>query len=82
MAFSNLTKSSSGEILTGKLWRKNHGFFSDLPFYCNIPRMEEMGGPLREALNLGKVEERRIQLLEVSKLAISYPPNLKHFQRN
>lgn len=82
MAFSNFTKSSEGDILTGKLWRKNHGFFRDLPFYCNIPRMEEIEGPLQEALSLGKVEEWRIQLLEVSKLGIAYPPNLIHIQRN
>ena len=49
---SNTVKHSSGEVLTGKLWRKDHAFFKDLPFYSNIPRMEEMGGPLEDGLSL------------------------------
>ena len=54
---SNTIKHSSGEVLTGKLWRKDHAFFKDLPFYSNIPRMEEMGQPLEDGLSQGSGDD-------------------------
>jgi len=42
----NTVKHSNGEILTGQLWRKDHPFFKHLPFYSNLPRMDELVGPL------------------------------------
>jgi hypothetical protein len=47
----NTILNSNGEILTGKLWRKGHSFFNALPFYSNIPRMEEMVEPLKITLS-------------------------------
>jgi len=47
----NTVIHSSGELLTGKVWRKEHSFFNTLPFYSNIPRMEEMAGPLKSSLS-------------------------------
>jgi hypothetical protein len=67
----NTVKSSNGEILTGKLWRKDHKFFKDLPFYTDIPRMDEIAGPLREALGEGSVEGSYGALLVVRRLSIS-----------
>lgn len=51
MSNQNTIKNSNGEILTGKLWRKSHRFFADLPFYTEIPRMDEIAGPLQSALS-------------------------------
>jgi hypothetical protein len=53
MSHQNTVKNSKGEILTGKLWRKNHSFFNDLPFYTEIPRLDEISGPLQCALSEG-----------------------------
>jgi len=50
MPLLNTSLHSSGEILTGKLWRNDHQFFNGLPFYSNIPRMDEIAGPLQKAL--------------------------------
>ena len=47
------TVQHSDEILTGKLWRQNHSFFKQLPFYSNIPRIEEMAKSLEMALPEG-----------------------------
>jgi hypothetical protein len=55
MSFQNI-KYSNGEILTGKLWRQSHPFFNDLPFYSEIPRMDEIAGPLESALGKGDQE--------------------------
>ena len=41
----------NSEILTGKVWCKQHPHFYCLPFYTNIPRMDEMAGPLQTALS-------------------------------
>jgi hypothetical protein len=43
----NTVIQTNGEILTGKLWRRQHSHFNGLPFYSNIPRMDEMAGPLK-----------------------------------
>jgi hypothetical protein len=65
--FENTVKDSSGTILTGKIWRKNHGFFKDLPFYSNIPRMEEMDVSLLGAIGQHGSETFGTKLLVVSK---------------
>jgi hypothetical protein len=56
----NTTRHSNGEILTGRLWRKEHALFQNLPFYSNLPRMDEMPGPLEGAF--GQME-RYIKVL-------------------
>jgi hypothetical protein len=50
----NTVKHSSGVDLTGKLWRKEHPFFKDLPFYSNIPRMDDLAESLGTALCEGR----------------------------
>jgi hypothetical protein len=39
-------KLPNGQLLTGKLWRKEHPFFNDLPFYSNIARADDIGDAL------------------------------------
>lgn len=60
----------NGEILTGKLWRKSHSFFNDLPFYSNIPRMEGLVGPLANDGSASEEVENRhfLVLLRVRSL--------------
>jgi hypothetical protein len=53
MSNPNTVQHSNGEILTGRLWRKDHSFFNKLPFYSNVPRMDEMAGPLEQSLSEG-----------------------------
>ena len=65
--FSNTVKDSTGEILTGKIWRKHHEFFKDLPFYSNIPWMDEMAVSLLGALGEDGLEKFRVAVLVVSK---------------
>jgi hypothetical protein len=65
--FSNTVKDSTGEILTGKIWRKHHGFLKDLPFYSNVPRMDEMALSLLEALSEYGLEKFCVAVLMVSK---------------
>ena len=43
-------KNSNGEILTGKMWRKDLSFFNRLPFYTNIANMDDLALSLRGAL--------------------------------
>jgi hypothetical protein len=50
MSIQHKTRDSNGEILTGRLWRKNHSFFKNLPFYSDIPRMDEIASTLQNAL--------------------------------
>ena len=45
----NTVRTATGAILTGQLWRKDQEFVQQLPFYSNLPRMEEMAGPLEGA---------------------------------
>jgi hypothetical protein len=53
MVLMNTVKHSNGEILTGRLWRKSHTFFDNLPFYSNIPRIDEMAATLEQGLGEG-----------------------------
>jgi hypothetical protein len=71
----NTVKHASGEILTGKLWRKDHAFFNDLPFHTNVPRTDEIGRLLQEVLGNGNLEGRFQKLLIVSQLTF-FSPNL------
>jgi hypothetical protein len=68
--FENTVKDSFGTILTGKIWRKQHGFFKDLPFYSNIPRMDEMDVSLLGALGQHGSEKFCTKVLVVSKRKI------------
>lgn len=70
MSLSNIVKHSNGEVLTGKLWRHHHSFFNDLPYYSNIPRMDELVGPLQSALNEVDKEGCYGPLLVVSQLTL------------
>lgn len=70
MLFLNTIKHSSGEVLTGRLWRKESTLFSNLPFHSNILRMDEIGGPLQEALSNCSSEEWQSAVLVVSNVTI------------
>jgi hypothetical protein len=58
MLVQNTIKHSSGEILTGKLWRQGHPFLKDLPFYSTLPRMDAMGEFLEDALGQSSASDR------------------------
>ena len=74
MSFQNTVKDSNGEILTGRLWRKRHAFFNDLPFYSNIPRMDDVADSLQKAFGEGAKEEGCYRvLLVVSRLTMLCP---------
>jgi hypothetical protein len=62
----NTIRDSDGEIVTGKTWRKRHGFIKDLPFYSDIPRMEDMAASLQGALSQPTLETSGMPLLVVS----------------
>jgi len=68
MLFLNTIKNSSGEVLTGKLWRQESSLFSNLPFHSNIMGMDEITRPLQEALSICMSEEWHNELLVVSKV--------------
>jgi hypothetical protein len=71
MSFQNTVEHSNGEILTGRLWRKHHSFFNDLPFYSNIPRKDDIADSLREAFGEAAKEEGCYRaLLVVSRLTL------------
>jgi hypothetical protein len=67
----NTIKDSNGELLTGRRWRMNHPYFSTMPFYCDILRMDEMAGPLEKALGDRSIVGSFGALLVVGRLAIS-----------
>jgi hypothetical protein len=71
--FLNTIKDSTGKILTGKIWRKRHGFFMDLPFYSNIPRFDDMGTSLAAALGEDRLEDFCVAILVVSKRKYQIP---------
>jgi hypothetical protein len=51
MNMSFTSKNLNGDILTGKLWRKDTSIFNALPFYTNIPRMDDIAESLLEAVH-------------------------------
>jgi len=71
MLFLNTIKNSSGEVLTGKLWRQESSLFSNLPFHSNIMGMDEITRPLQEALSISMSEEWHNKLLVVSKVLMT-----------
>ena len=82
MSIHNTIIHSSGEILTGRLWREDHhSFFNNLPFYTNIPRMDDMASPLMGALDNdgGRCQKA---LLAVCLLLFAVLLNLTAFNRN
>jgi hypothetical protein len=66
MSIQHKTRDSKGEILTGRLWRKNHSFFKNLPFYSAIPNMDEIATSLQNALGERSLEGCYGALLVVS----------------
>jgi hypothetical protein len=81
MSNQNTIKNSNGEILTGKLWRKSHSFFNDLPFYTEI--QDEIAGPLQTALGERGGEGRYMATLVVrDKLRYPVPSNMLTPDRN
>jgi hypothetical protein len=62
----NTVSNSNGEILTGRLWRKNHQFFTKLPFYCNVLRMDDVAKALGRVFGDSVEEECYKALLIVS----------------
>jgi hypothetical protein len=51
MPSSDIVKRANSEILTGRLWRKNHSLFNKLPFYSDIPRSDDIGVDLLKRLS-------------------------------
>jgi hypothetical protein len=67
----NTTKRyTDDEILTGKIWRKHHPFFNNLPFYSDITRTEELADSLEKALS----QEGCYKRLMVVRLLAIYSP--------
>jgi hypothetical protein len=66
MSTQNTIKISSGDLLTGKLWRKSHPFFNDLPFHCDVARMDEIAGTLEKVFREGSLVGTYTELLLVS----------------
>lgn len=64
----NTVQQLNGQVLTGKIWRKEHPFFKDLPFYSTIPTADDIGAAVRGSISC---EEWYGSLLEVSNLALS-----------
>ena len=58
-------KDSSGKVLTSRLWKQQHIFFNELPFYSNIPRLDEMAGALVGALGHQGLENFCMDVLVV-----------------
>lgn len=82
MSIHNTVIHPSGEILTGRLWREDHhSFFNNLPFYTNIPRMDDMAGPLMGALDDDRGRCQKA-LLAVRLLLFAVLSNLTAFNRN
>jgi hypothetical protein len=82
MSIQNTSHSWNGEILTGKLWRVDNEGFHKLPFYTNIPRMDEMAEPLQNALKEGSQEGCYREMLVVRFLQFIVPNNMLTFDRN
>jgi hypothetical protein len=61
----NTIIQSNGETLTGKSWRKQHASFNTLPFHSDLPRMDEMTGPLQATLSDDRGQESFCALLVV-----------------
>ena len=70
VSIQNTVKDSNGEILTGSRWRKNYPFFNTLPFHSDIPRMDDIAGPLEKALGERSLVGSFGALLVVRRLAI------------
>jgi len=79
---TNTVIHSNGKILTGKLWRKTHSFFKDLPFYSNIPRMDGLVGPLANAGSEDDGNRHFLELLRVRSLYLFIFSNLTISFRN
>lgn len=55
MSYQRNIHYCEGQALTGRLWRNRYSsFFKLLPFYSDIPRMDEMSGPIQHALVEGR----------------------------
>jgi hypothetical protein len=64
----NTVKHSSGEILTGKLWRKDHGVMRQLPFYSNITGIDNLTALFEAACQEGSFKESLIVRFTLSPL--------------
>jgi hypothetical protein len=82
MPVPNTILLPNGEILTGRLWRKGHSFFNDLPFFSDIPRMDKMVGPLDAAFEDGKESSYKGLLVVSESLLCAVHWNLTAFNRN
>jgi hypothetical protein len=70
MALMNKITLSNGEILTGKLWRKQHSFFKDLPFYSNVPRVDDMALVLEK--DIGEGSFQMLLMVSLSSASFTY----------
>jgi hypothetical protein len=71
------TRTSNGEILTGKHWQKNLSYFDNLPFYSNIPRMDDIAESLVGALKEDDLTRYCNTLLVVRYVYFPFKGNLK-----
>ena len=81
MLFLNTIKNSSGEVLTGKLWRKESSLFSNLPFHSTIMGMDKITRPIQEALSISMSEEWHNELLVISNVLITSILNKSCWQK-
>jgi hypothetical protein len=49
----NIVVHSNGEVLTGRLWRKDHAFLHTLPFYSNIAKVDDLAALLVDSFPEG-----------------------------
>jgi hypothetical protein len=61
----NIIVQPNGEILTGRVWRRQHSSFNRLPFYSNIFNMDNLAEPLKMSLSKDPVYESFVALLVV-----------------
>jgi hypothetical protein len=66
MSSKNTIKHRNGQILTGKLWRKDHSLFLDLPFYSNVLRMDDLEETLQKGMGEVNKEGHCVPFMLVS----------------
>lgn len=62
----NTTRHSSGEILTGRLWRKENAVIRQLPFYSKIAGIDNLADPFEVACGDGSFKTLLIVRLILS----------------
>ena len=68
---TNTITDLTGQILTGKIWRRRHTFFNNLLFYSNILCMADMAESLQGALSRPSLEKHCMEVLLVSQTQLA-----------